>query len=62
MPEVADQCPRFGEAFDVRDEFRRLDRVGKLPSAQLPGPSAHSGYGRPGVKGRVKFYGLEVIE
>jgi hypothetical protein len=42
VPKVTHQRLSPGEAFDVRNEFRRFDRVNKLPSLHLPEPMPRS--------------------
>ena len=53
VTKVANQCPRPGEAFDMRDEFRCFDGVNKLPSTHLPDPPTNRCESGPGVEGSV---------
>lgn len=52
-------CP--AKAFDVGNKFGSLDRVEKLTPLYLPPPTAHCSRSRPGVEGRVQFYGSKAL-
>jgi len=61
MSEVADECLRSDEPFDVSDQFRNFDRVDKFSSSRLPPPPAHRGWSGPGIKRGVEFDGPEMV-
>ena len=60
MSEVADEVACAGETSDVGNELRDFDSVDKLPSSNLSNPTMDRGGGRPGIEGRVEFYGFEM--
>src|SRR4030095_4560325 len=61
MSEVADECVRSDEPFDVSDQFRNFDRVNKFSSSRLPPPPAHRGWSGPGIKRGSEFPGSEKV-
>lgn len=61
MSEVADECVRSAEPFDVSDQFGNFDRVDKFSSSCLPPPPANRGWSGPGIKRGVEFDGPEMV-
>lgn len=61
MSEVADECVRSAEPFDVGDQFGNFDSVDKFSPSCLPLPPAYRCWSRPGIKRSVKFNGSEMV-
>ena len=61
MSEVADECVRSAEPFDVGDQFGNFDSVDKFSSSCLFPPPGHGGWSGPGIKGSVEFHGPEMV-
>ena len=61
MSEVADECVRSAEPFDVGNEFGNFDSVDKFSSSCLFPPPGHGGWSGPGIKRSVEFHGPEMV-
>ena len=61
MSEVADECVRSAEPFDVGDHFGNFDSVDKFSSSCLPPPPGHGGWSWPGIKRSVEFHSPEMV-
>ncbi len=59
MAKIPDQGLGARELFDVRDEFRGLDRIDKAALSDLAFPSLNCSHHRPGIERSVEFHGLE---
>jgi len=61
MSEVADECVRSAEPFDVSNQFGNFDSVDKFSPSCLPPPPGHRGWSWPGIKRSVEFHGPEMV-